>query len=46
MYSPPSFPPLYFVKRGNVVIYNELKPPLCGAERGFRGEYMKELGGQ
>ena len=34
MNSPPSFPPLYFVKRGNVVNIECFTPPLCVAERG------------
>jgi hypothetical protein len=33
MNSPPSFPPLYFVKRGKT-LKNRILPPLCGAERG------------
>jgi hypothetical protein len=40
MYSPPCIPPLYFVKRGNVLINNALKPPLCEAERGLGSEFM------
>jgi hypothetical protein len=40
MYSPLSFPPLYFVKRGNVLINNALKPPLCEEEKGSGGEFM------
>jgi len=37
MYSPPSFPPLYFVKRRILLIYNELNPLLCKAEKGAGG---------
>jgi len=35
MYSPPCFPPLYFVKRGNLLIYNALRP-LFAKQRGGR----------
>ncbi len=41
MYSPPYIPPLYFVKRRNYLVYSLLKPPLCIAERGQGGEFMK-----
>jgi len=37
MNSPPSFPPLYFVKRGNALNNRVLLLPLCGAERGAGG---------
>jgi len=52
MYSPPYFPPLYFVTRGNLLIYNKLSPlfakqrgdlgvSTCISQRGkIRGEYM------
>jgi hypothetical protein len=35
MNSPPSFPPLYSVKRGKSHIIRPLQPPLCVAERGL-----------
>ena len=40
MYSPPSFPPLYFVKRRNVTNIETFTPPLSVAERGKEGEFM------
>ena len=40
MYSPTSFPPLYFVKRRNVTNIETFTPPLCVAERGKGGEFM------
>jgi hypothetical protein len=33
----PFFPPLYFVKRGNCLVYNKLLPLLCEAEKGVGG---------
>jgi hypothetical protein len=43
MYSPPFIPPLYFVKRGKLLNMSKIKPPLCTAERGFGGEFMKDI---
>jgi len=35
MYSPPCVPPLYFVKRGKIMIINILSPLFALAERGL-----------
>jgi hypothetical protein len=35
------FPPLYCVKRRKLIINQYITPPLCEAERGKRGEYIK-----
>jgi hypothetical protein len=45
MYSPPSFPSLYFVKRGKLIDIVFLTPPLCEAERGTGGEFIESREG-